>query len=36
MKAKLYKIKYRDKVYTGYDLVALKDLILSKKRNETN
>ena len=34
MKAKLYSRKFKGKVYTSYDLVALKDLILSFKRNE--
>jgi len=34
MKAKLHVRKFKGKEYTSYDLVALKDLILSLKRNE--
>jgi len=32
MKAKLYKIKFKGKVYEGYNLVELKDLIMGLKR----
>ena len=32
MKTKLYVRKFKGKIYTSYNLVALKDLILGLKR----